>query len=87
MSKYGKKYTCWSCSTKFYDLNKPHPLCPKCGADPAQDPNLGKLPSADDLGGYGEEFEEEIEEAPVEDEEETETETEFEETADEEEDF
>ena len=73
MSKYGNKFTCWSCGTKFYDLNKPNRVCPKCGADPGQDPNLGRLPSADELGGYGEEFEEEIEEeAPLEDEEESE---------------
>jgi uncharacterized protein (TIGR02300 family) len=29
----GKKYTCYSCHTKFYDLGKPVPLCPKCGSD------------------------------------------------------
>src|SRR5512141_2066893 len=29
----GRKYTCYSCHTKFYDLNKAVPLCPKCGAD------------------------------------------------------
>jgi uncharacterized protein (TIGR02300 family) len=33
MPDLGKKYTCYSCHTKFYDLNKPVPLCPKCGAD------------------------------------------------------
>ena len=33
MSELGKKYTCYSCHTKFYDLSKPVPLCPKCGAD------------------------------------------------------
>src|SRR5204863_4944762 len=26
-------YNCYSCHTKFYDLGKPVPLCPKCGAD------------------------------------------------------
>ena len=34
VSKFGKKFTCWSCGTKFYDLNKPQPSCPKCGEDP-----------------------------------------------------
>ena len=33
MPDLGKKYTCYSCHTKFYDLGKPVPLCPKCGAD------------------------------------------------------
>jgi len=38
MSKFGKKFTCWSCATKFYDLNKPNAKCPKCGANPEDDP-------------------------------------------------
>jgi hypothetical protein len=33
MPELGKKFTCYSCHTKFYDLGKPVPLCPKCGAD------------------------------------------------------
>ncbi|MGZ5431974.1 MAG: FYDLN acid domain-containing protein [Thermoanaerobaculia bacterium] len=33
MPELGKKYTCYSCHTKFYDLGKPEPLCPKCKAD------------------------------------------------------
>ncbi|HEX7831746.1 MAG TPA: FYDLN acid domain-containing protein [Thermoanaerobaculia bacterium] len=33
MPELGRKYTCYSCHTKFYDLGKPVPLCPKCGAD------------------------------------------------------
>ena len=33
MPDLGKKYTCYSCHTKFYDLGKPMPICPKCGAD------------------------------------------------------
>jgi hypothetical protein len=33
MPELGKKYTCYSCHTKFYDLGKPVPLCPKCGSD------------------------------------------------------
>ncbi len=32
-AKLGTKYVCFSCKAKFYDLNKPEPLCPKCGAD------------------------------------------------------
>ncbi|HEV7921720.1 MAG TPA: FYDLN acid domain-containing protein [Thermoanaerobaculia bacterium] len=33
MPQLGRKYTCYSCHTKFYDLGKPTPVCPKCGAD------------------------------------------------------
>jgi hypothetical protein len=43
MSRFGKKWSCYSCGTKFYDLNRDAPLCPRCGADqsdapPAEDP-------------------------------------------------
>ncbi len=38
-SKLGKRYTCFECSLKFYDLNRPDPLCPKCGVDQRTDPN------------------------------------------------
>jgi|SRR4051794_22392088 uncharacterized protein (TIGR02300 family) len=31
--KLGTKYTCFSCGTKFYDLGKSDPVCPKCGAN------------------------------------------------------
>ena len=30
---FGNKYVCFKCSTKFYDLKRPDPICPKCGAD------------------------------------------------------
>jgi hypothetical protein len=33
MPELGRKYNCYSCHTKFYDLGKPVPVCPKCGAD------------------------------------------------------
>ena len=26
----GRKHTCSNCSAKYYDLNKPDPVCPKC---------------------------------------------------------
>ncbi|NCN10531.1 MAG: hypothetical protein GW938_11875 [Leptospira sp.] len=29
----GKKFSCYNCGTKFYDLNKVDKICPKCGAD------------------------------------------------------
>ncbi|HRC85248.1 MAG TPA: FYDLN acid domain-containing protein [Thermoanaerobaculia bacterium] len=31
MPELGKKFECTSCSTKFYDLGRPEPICPKCG--------------------------------------------------------
>ena len=31
--KLGSKYDCYNCGTKFYDLGKPEPICPKCGAN------------------------------------------------------
>ena len=36
----GAKYTCFKCGTKFYDMRKPEPLCPKCGADQRESPAL-----------------------------------------------
>ena len=36
----GNKYVCFKCSTKFYDLKKPDPLCPKCGANQKESPAL-----------------------------------------------
>lgn len=35
----GSRYSCFSCGCKFYDLNRPEPLCPKCGANQKDDPN------------------------------------------------
>jgi len=32
MSK-GKKHTCFKCNMKFYDLNLPDAICPKCRTD------------------------------------------------------
>jgi hypothetical protein len=32
-SRLGGKHVCFECGAKFYDLNRPEPLCPKCGAD------------------------------------------------------
>ncbi|RKH38793.1 FYDLN acid domain-containing protein [Corallococcus sicarius] len=29
----GNKHVCYKCATKFYDMKKPDPICPKCGAD------------------------------------------------------
>jgi len=35
----GTKYVCFKCGTKFYDLKKPVPVCPKCGADQREAPS------------------------------------------------
>ena len=40
----GTKHTCFKCGTKFYDMKKPEPICPKCGADQRQSPAV-KAPS------------------------------------------
>jgi hypothetical protein len=32
-AKLGTRYTCFECDTKFYDLNRPLPICPECTAD------------------------------------------------------
>ncbi len=31
MADLGTKHECTSCGTKFYDLGKAEPTCPKCG--------------------------------------------------------
>lgn len=36
--RLGRKWACYSCGARFYDLNKPEPLCPKCNADQRQSP-------------------------------------------------
>ncbi len=36
--KLGNKYTCYQCGCKFYDLSRPKPVCPKCGADQNEAP-------------------------------------------------
>ena len=33
MPELGSKHECPSCGIKFYDLGKPEPICPKCGAN------------------------------------------------------
>jgi uncharacterized protein (TIGR02300 family) len=33
MPELGKKYECAECGTKFYDLGKSEPICPKCGTN------------------------------------------------------
>jgi len=42
----GNKHSCWKCGTKFYDLRKPAPICPKCGAD-AREGAANKAPASE----------------------------------------
>lgn len=30
---FGKKHWCQDCKIKFYDMQRPVPLCPRCGTD------------------------------------------------------
>ena len=43
-AKLGSKWECFSCGAKFYDLNKPEPLCPKCGANQHERPKVEPRP-------------------------------------------
>jgi Protein of unknown function (FYDLN_acid) len=45
-TKLGVKWTCFRCAAKFYDLNKPVPLCPKCNADQRERPKVAPTPPA-----------------------------------------
>lgn len=36
--KLGNKHVCYQCGCKFYDLSRPQPICPKCGADQTEAP-------------------------------------------------
>ena len=38
-SQLGRRYTCFSCGCKFYDLNRPEAICPRCGKDQIDDPS------------------------------------------------
>lgn len=39
VAELGKRYKCYKCNCKFYDLNKPTPICPRCGEDQANEEN------------------------------------------------
>ena len=43
MADLGKKYECFNCGTKFYNLGKPEAICPKCGAN-QKDARAGRGP-------------------------------------------
>ena len=44
MANLGKKWTCYSCGTKFYDFAKSESLCPKCSANQKDAPAKAKAP-------------------------------------------
>lgn len=90
--KLGNKYECYNCGVKFYDLGKTNPICPQCSADQkaAEDgePPLvtqatrseksvfAELDDDEELGGLGDdlddedlEVDEELEGADLEDDE------------------
>ena len=39
------RWECFRCSSKVYDLGKPDPICPKCGADQREKPREKPTPS------------------------------------------
>ena len=41
----GVKYTCYKCSTRFYDMKKPQPECPKCGTNQRNAPAVRSTPT------------------------------------------
>ena len=45
-AKLGTRWTCFSCTGSFYDLHKPEPICPRCGADQRESPALEPKPKA-----------------------------------------
>jgi rubrerythrin len=42
----GFKWVCFQCNAKFYDLEKPDPVCPRCGADQRSRPPVQAGPPA-----------------------------------------
>ncbi len=40
--RLGTKWVCYACETRFYDLKKPEPICPKCEADQRESPTFDK---------------------------------------------
>ena len=42
--RLGNKFVCFNCGAKFYDLNKPEPICPKCEADQRTRPKKAAAP-------------------------------------------
>ncbi len=40
--KLGQRWVCYECAVRFYDLNRPEPVCPKCKADQRESPAFSK---------------------------------------------
>ena len=38
-SPYGNRWICFNCQASFFDLRKKEAICPRCGADQADDPS------------------------------------------------
>ncbi len=36
--RLGQRWVCHACEARFYDLRRPEPHCPRCGADPREAP-------------------------------------------------
>lgn len=47
--KWGRKFVCFKCGCKFYDLNKTTAVCPKCGADQADAKSKEELLEEEEL--------------------------------------
>ena len=43
-AKLGTRFTCFSCAVRFYDLNKPEPICPKCSSNQNEAPAVVEKP-------------------------------------------
>ncbi len=61
-TKLGTRYVCFTCGCKFYDLNKPEPLCPECSTDQRQAPGVDMKTL---LSGSGRPRPKKIEDDPV----------------------
>ncbi len=38
----GQRWVCYECDARFYDLNRPEPVCPRCKADQRESPTFEK---------------------------------------------
>ena len=41
--KFGQRFTCFQCGSKFYDMNKAKPICPKCEANQLKVPKKSSV--------------------------------------------
>jgi len=73
--KYGDKYTCYQCGTKFFTMGKPKPVCPKCDANQRRAPKkssfkVSKPLVVEDLEATEETTEGDLNDFPIKEEEE-----------------